>query len=145
MSDRNNMGGSRSITCHKIAKQIWEWAKMQGVWISAAHIPGQYNIEADKKSRQFKDTTEWMLSKEAFSFITKQFSQADIDLFTTRANKNFNKYISWKPDSDSIATDAFSVTWEKYLNYCFPTFSLIWQVLTKIKKESANTILITPL
>ena len=28
MSDRNNMGGSRSITCHKIAKQIWEWAKM---------------------------------------------------------------------------------------------------------------------
>ena len=31
----NNMGGSRSITCHKIAKQIWEWAKLQGVWISA--------------------------------------------------------------------------------------------------------------
>ena len=36
----NNLGGSRSITCHKIAKQIWEWAKMQGVWISATHIPG---------------------------------------------------------------------------------------------------------
>ena len=67
----NNMGGSRSITSHKIAKQIWEWAKLQGVWISAAHIPEQKNIEADKKSRQFKDTTGWMLSKEAFSFITK--------------------------------------------------------------------------
>ena len=67
----NNMGGSRSITPHKIATQIWEWAKLQGVWISAAHIPEQKNIEADKKSRQFKDTTGWMLSKEAFSFITK--------------------------------------------------------------------------
>ena len=109
----NNMGGSRSITCHKIAKQIWEWAKMQGVWISAAHIPGQKNNEADKKSRQFKDTTEWMLSKEAFFFITKQFGQADIDLFATRANKKINKYISLKPDSDPIAIDTFSVTWEK--------------------------------
>ena len=54
----NNMGCSRSITCHKIAKQVREWAKMQGVWISVAHLPGQKNIEADKKSRQFKDTTE---------------------------------------------------------------------------------------
>ena len=25
----NNMGGSSFITCHKIANQIWEWAKMQ--------------------------------------------------------------------------------------------------------------------
>ena len=45
----NNIGGSRSITFHKIAKQIWEWTKMQGVWISAVHIPGQKNIEADIK------------------------------------------------------------------------------------------------
>ena len=94
-------------------------------------------MEAGKKSTQFKDTPEWMLSKEAFSFIRKQFGQSYIDLFSTRANK----YISWKPDKDSIATDAFSVTWEKY----FPPFSLIWQVLTKIKKDQANTILIIPL
>ena len=86
-----------------------------------------------------------MLSKEAFSFIIKQFGQANIDLFATRANKKINKYISWKCDSDSIAIDAFSVTWEKCFNHCFPPFSLIWRVLIKIKKESANTILITPL
>ena len=36
----NNMGHSSSITCHKIANQIWEWAKMQGIWISAANIRG---------------------------------------------------------------------------------------------------------
>ena len=98
-------------------------------------------MEAGKKSTQFKDTPEWMLSKEAFSFIRKQFGQSYIDLFSTRANKKVNKYISWKPDTDSIATDAFSVTWEKY----FPPFSLICQVLTKIKKDQANTILIKPL
>ena len=46
----NNMGGSRSIICHKIAKQIWEWAKMQGVWISAAHIPRQKNILKQTKN-----------------------------------------------------------------------------------------------
>ena len=86
-----------------------------------------------------------MLSKEAVSFITKQFGQADTDLFATRANKKINKYISWKPDADSIAINTFSVTLEKYFNHCFPPFSLIWEVLTKIKKESANTILITSL
>ena len=86
-----------------------------------------------------------MLSKEALSFIIKQFGQANIDLFATRANKKVNKYISWKRDSDSIVVDAFSVTWEKCFNHCFPPFNLIWRVLIKIKKESANTILITPL
>ena len=54
-----------------LPKEIWEWAKMQGVWISAAHIPGQNNIEENKKVKQFKNKTEWMLSKEAFPFITK--------------------------------------------------------------------------
>ena len=140
----NNMGGSRSITCHKIAKQIWEWAKMQGVWISAAHIPGQKNIEADKKSRKFKYTTEWVLSKEAFSFISKQFAQTDMDLFGTRANKKINKYISWKLDADSIAIDAFLVTLGKHFNYCFPPFSLIWKVLTQtvLKLIVATSIVI---
>ena len=35
---------------------------------------------------------------------------AVIDLFATRANKKINRYISWKPDADSIFTDVFSVT-----------------------------------
>ena len=56
-----------------------------------------------------------------------------------------NKYISWKPDADFVAIDTFPTTLEKYFNNCFPPFSLIWQVLSKIKKELANTILIEPL
>lgn len=64
-----------------------------------------------QKSRQFKGTTEWMFSKEAFTFIKKQFSQADIDIFDTRASKKINKYISWKPDANPTVTEAFSVTW----------------------------------
>ena len=56
-----------------------------------------------------------MLSKEAFSFITKQFSLADIDLFATRANKKITKYISQKHGADSIATDPFSSDMGKIL------------------------------
>ena len=70
---------------------------MQGIWISTAHIPGQKNIDTDKIQ-----------------------TMAVIDLFATRANKKINRYISWKPDADSIFTDVFSVTQEKYFNYCFP-------------------------
>ena len=97
ISHINNVGGSKSITYHEIAKKVWERAKMQGIWISAAHIPGQKNIDTDKIQ-----------------------TMAVIDLFATRANKKINRYISWKPDADSIFTDVFSVTQEKYFNYCFP-------------------------
>ena len=41
----NNVDGSKSITYYEIAKEIWERAKMQGIWISATHIPGQKNID----------------------------------------------------------------------------------------------------
>ena len=56
-----------------------------------------------------------MLPRKALSFITKQFGQGEMNLLATTANKERNKYISWKPDVDSIATDAFSVTWENTL------------------------------
>ena len=45
----NNVDGSKSITYYEIAKEIWERAKMQGIWISTAHIPGQKNIDTDIK------------------------------------------------------------------------------------------------
>ena len=67
-----------------------------------------------------------MLSKETFFFIAKQFSKTDIDIFATRASKKINKYISWNPDADSTDIEAFSVTWEKHFDYCFPHFSLTW-------------------
>ena len=39
-------------TCYHFTKLIWEWTEMKDIHITAAHIPGEKNIEADRESRE---------------------------------------------------------------------------------------------
>ena len=52
----NNMGGTHSPECNSVTKELWLWCIKRNIWLSAAHIPGIYNVIADHKSRHFKDT-----------------------------------------------------------------------------------------
>ena len=36
----NKKGGTISASCNKLAKDIWNWAKGQDIWIIASHVPG---------------------------------------------------------------------------------------------------------
>ena len=45
-----NMGGSHSIPCNNITREIWQWCKDREIWITPAHIPGVENTEADLAS-----------------------------------------------------------------------------------------------
>ena len=65
----NHMGGTKSARSNDIAREIWDWVLGKGIWISANHILGQENTEADQMSRTFTDHTEWMLSDEIFKKI----------------------------------------------------------------------------
>ena len=47
----NNMWGIKSQTCNDIACRILDFCTKNQLWLSAAHIPGTVNIEADKQSR----------------------------------------------------------------------------------------------
>jgi hypothetical protein len=46
-------GGTHSLEVNEIAREIWTWEVRSKVWLSAAHIPGVQNIEADECSRKF--------------------------------------------------------------------------------------------
>ena len=81
----NHMGGSHSLTCNGIGN-IWLWCITRNIWISASHIPGVLNVEADKKSRLFSDQTEWKLLPEVFREVTLRLGVPDMDLFATRLN-----------------------------------------------------------
>ena len=59
----NHMGTSHSTPLIALCKQIWEWYISRNLWISAAHIPGKANTEADLESRVNRTETEWMLNK----------------------------------------------------------------------------------
>ena len=74
----NKMGSNNSNTCHKIICDIWEWAEQNNIWITAAHIPGKYNEEADKESWKIREKVEErMLNKISFkkSYSISNFIQ----------------------------------------------------------------------
>ena len=55
----NNKGGINSKKCNEIAKEIWLRCFKNNSLISAAHISGKQNTEADKFSRKLNNNTEW--------------------------------------------------------------------------------------
>ena len=88
--------------------EIWHWAVRHAIWLSAAHIPGKFNIEADISSREKQTVSEWMFEKDVFEQDISTFNfKSDIDLFASRVNNQLKPYVSFKPDPEAIGIDAF--------------------------------------
>lgn len=140
----NAFGGTKSQTCNDLAKQIWDWCIERNIWVSAAHIAGVDNVEADRASRVFNDRTEWMLDRNVFHELSGFFGVPDIDLFATRLNAQIQRYVSWKPDPLAEAFDAFTLNWKNYFSYMFPPFNLIGRCLQKIAFDQAECWMVVP-
>ncbi|VDI32218.1 Hypothetical predicted protein [Mytilus galloprovincialis] len=140
----NNMGG-RKDELNELTRDIWNWCINRSIWLSACHLPGKTNVEADKLSRHLSDDMEWKLNENIFMKIQKLFGPSNIDLFASRLNCQLNKYVSYIPDPDACAIDAFSFSWNMYNGYAFPPFSIIGRVLQKVEEDKATLILIAPI
>ena len=80
--------------CNELAKEIWLWCFKNNYFISAAHIPGKHNIEADKSSRKSNNSAEWQLNPKIFIEVTNKFGYPEIDLFATRINIQLQNHVS---------------------------------------------------
>ena len=47
------MGGTKSLVLNELTIQMWEWSIEHSIWISAVHIAGASNHEADKSRADF--------------------------------------------------------------------------------------------
>lgn len=141
----NAMGGIKSVPCNNMAVAIWEWCITHNIWLSATHIPGIENTQADKESRVLKESTEWSLSHEKFNAIQERWGMFDIDLFASRLNFKVAQYVSWRPDPGAKFINAFLMNWETYYFYAFPPFSLIATCLQKIEQDNSTGVIIVPL
>ena len=65
-------------------------------------------------------------------------------MFASRYNNKCNNYVSWFPDPNAYAVDAFTLQWNKIFFYAFPPFSLLSRMLQKIMREKATGIVIVP-
>ena len=122
------------MVCNLVAKAIWEWTIPRNVWLSAAYIPGSQNKIADFKSRHFDENTEWSLSPVLFARLSHVFYIPWVELFASRLNRQVDLFVSWKPEPEAWAVDAFSIAWRDIKFYAFPPFSVLSRVLSKIKR-----------
>ena len=107
--------------------------------VSTAHIPGKLNDLADKESRNTNMGTEWALNQSVYSVaIAKLGVTPNIDLFASRLHYKVKPFVAYQPDPEAFALDAFTLSWESYLFYTFPPFSLKALALQKIQKEVAT-------
>ena len=65
-------------------------------------------------------------------------------MFASRLNYQIKPYISWHPDPQAWAIDAFTVDWSNHFIYTFPPFSVIPQLLQKVEFALTQIILIAP-
>ncbi|XP_030765624.1 uncharacterized protein LOC115889704 isoform X1 [Sitophilus oryzae] len=140
----NRMGSVKFRSLNNITRQIWLWCENRNIFIVASYINTKENIHADRESRSTLINTEYELSISAFQEICRCFGTPTIDLFATQLNAKCIRYISWKPDPNSINVDAFTVSWKGEFFYAFPPFSLITKCLQKIIAEGAQGIVVVP-
>lgn len=139
----NNQGGCRKSGCHNIAKRIWRWAEERNCQLFATYINTKINVTADALSRADRDTTDFRLNKKLFENISNELGKPNIDLFASRLTFQCDRYVSWYPDPNSCAVDAFTLEWKDGF-YAFPPFCLLPRVLNKIMEDQCVGIVVAP-
>ena len=139
----NNMGG-RTIACNQLTRKLWLWCIERNLWITATHIPGKLNVLADNESRHTFYDTEWKLDPAIFKRVSAFWGKPSIDLFASRLNFQLRPFVSWKPDPQAFAIDAFSISWTEHNFYAFPPFALINRVLQKTEQDQSHDVISVP-
>ena len=115
------------------------------IWLTAAHIPGVSDVEADRQSQMSQSQLEWTLNPKIFQeSIYALRVNPTIDLFASRINFQLQPYVSYHPDPGAVAINAFHMSWKCHLFYAFPLFCLISRVLQKIQQEKSTGLLVAP-
>lgn len=136
-------GGTKSGSLTKIAKDLAKWCEDRSISIEALFLPGKLNVDADRESRAIDDSSDWKLSSLVFTRICSIWS-CRIDLFAKAWNAQLPLFVSWNPQPEALAIDAFSINWQGRSVYAFPPFSLISRCLSKLRRERATIIMVCP-
>lgn len=138
-------GGSTKLDLNVLTERIFDWALSRGIILSAEHVRGASNVDADKVSRVKNFDAEWMLIPSIFRRLCHVFYTPDVDLFASRINAQVPTYVSWKPDPSATYINAFTIDWGIGKLYAFPPFCLIGRVLRKLQEDRATLLAILPL
>ena len=138
------MGGTKNQELTAISKEIWQYLLKRKITITAEYLPGSMNVEADRESRQTRDSSEWKLNPTIFMKLCQIRGTPEVDLLALRVSCQLPHYISWKIGPFSQGRDAFQISWSRKFVYAFPAFALIGSVLQKVNQDQCLMLIITP-
>ena len=98
-----------------------------------------------KESRSNHVDTERMLQSKFLNVALEHLCfKPEIDFFATNINTQFGKYAAFRPYPGAMYIDAFSIDWSDLKFYAFPHISVIPRVLSKLKQDSGEGIVVVP-
>ncbi len=124
--------------------EIWTYCLSRQIWITAKHLAGVMNSEADFASRNFNTHTGWKLVPEIFQRISTRYYKPEVDLFASRLNNQLPVYVARYPDPGALATDAFLQDWSRWTVFIHPPIVLIPRILLQMKQDKATGLMIAP-
>ena len=89
-----NGGGRINQTMIALSKEIWKLLLKKNITISAEYLPSALNKEADWKSWNSRDSSDWKLCPLIFERIKSWFGHPQLDLFVSRLCRQLENYIS---------------------------------------------------
>ena len=137
-------GGTRSLGLTTLAIRILKRCTQLGINLQPHYIPGARNVEADALSRAgIAVEGEWTLHSSVVEMISQQWGLPSLDLFATRVNTRFSRYVSPYPDPEATGVDAMARSWNDLgLVYAFPPVKMMQDVLLKCTQTSGTCILL---
>ena len=69
LSNVVKMGGTKNLDMIHISKRLWTYLLDNKIELTVEYIPSKLNVEADWESRNWVDSSEWMLNPQVFQQI----------------------------------------------------------------------------
>ena len=85
--------------------------------------------------RALDDATEWKLNHALFHKIAEKFGKPDIYLFTTRINKQLDRYVFWHPETRGNGYQCHLSYLEQQWFLYVPPSSLVGWILVTIYRQ----------
>lgn len=139
----NRMGG-RKFLLTKLATEIWSILDRLKAKIRVEFVPGRLNSLADKESRKELRLSDMKLNVQLFQQVDRQWGPHTIDLFASWENRQVDRFASWQPSPQATWVDALAHQWKDENGWAHPPFSMITQVLQKVKSEKTVITLVAP-
>jgi len=142
------MGSLHSAGISATIKHLLLLCQERNIIFVPVHISGCLNVLADQASRSGPIQTEWCLDPDTFDWIFQECPcSPQVDLFATRANFRFARYVSPCPDPGAFAQDALKkdFDWNQFqCIYAFPPPAMMPLIMDKICSFQGTMVLIAP-